>query len=124
METCMPESDNFAYMMLGLVEEVGEFAGKVAKAIRKGQAEIGAPYSANDLTLFCIRQDSGDLDQQKMDELTGLMKKEAGDILWMLSGLCVQMGWTLEDVAQCNLNKLAARKEAGTIVGEGDGIHR
>lgn len=119
----MPESDNFAYMMLGLVEEVGEFAGKVAKAIRKGQAFVGAPYSPNDITLFICNRD-GNLDQQKMDELTGLMKKEAGDILWMLSGLCVQMGWTLEDVAQCNLNKLAARKEAGTIVGEGDGIRR
>ena len=36
MKTCLPTSENFSYMMLNLVGEVGEFAGKVAKAIRKG----------------------------------------------------------------------------------------
>lgn len=36
MTTCMPTSENFAYMMLNLVGEVGEFVSKVAKAIRKG----------------------------------------------------------------------------------------
>ena len=50
--------------------------------------------------------------------------KEAGDILWQLSGLCHVMGWSLEDVAAKNLAKLAARKEAGTIDGDGDGIIR
>jgi hypothetical protein len=52
------------------------------------------------------------------------LKKEAGDILWQLAGLCRVMGWDLEDVAQGNLDKLAARKEAGTIDGSGDGIIR
>jgi NTP pyrophosphatase (non-canonical NTP hydrolase) len=46
--------------------------------------------------------------------------KEAGDILWQLSGLCEVMGWKLEDVAQQNLQKLASRKERGKIAGEGD----
>ena len=36
MTTCLPEAENFTYMMLNLVGEVGEFASKVAKAIRKG----------------------------------------------------------------------------------------
>jgi hypothetical protein len=34
------------------------------------------------------------------------------------------MGWSLEEVAQQNLEKLAARKQAGTIDGNGDGIIR
>jgi hypothetical protein len=34
------------------------------------------------------------------------------------------MGWSLEKVAQMNLDKLSARKEAGTIDGNGDGIIR
>jgi hypothetical protein len=34
------------------------------------------------------------------------------------------MGWSLEEVAQQNLDKLAARKVAGTIDGNGDGIIR
>lgn len=44
--------------------------------------------------------------------------------LWQLSGVCTIMGWDFEDVAQTNLDKLAARKAAGTIVGNGDGIIR
>ena len=35
MTTCMPSSNNFSYMFLNLVGEVGEFASKVAKSIRK-----------------------------------------------------------------------------------------
>ena len=48
------------------------------------------------------------------------LKKEAGDILWQLSGLCHVMGWDLEDVARQNLQKLASRKERGVIDGDGD----
>ena len=112
MTTCMPSSNNFSYMFLNLVGEVGEFASKVAKAIRKGNAEI----SNSKLSRI------GDTDMlaKQEDEL----KKEAGDILWQLSGLCSVMGWSLEDVAQQNLDKLAARKAVGTIDGNGDGIIR
>ena len=35
MSTCMPSCDNFGYMFLNLVGEVGELASKVAKGIRK-----------------------------------------------------------------------------------------
>ena len=35
MGTCLPSCENFSYMMLNLVGEVGELAGKVAKSIRK-----------------------------------------------------------------------------------------
>ena len=45
-------------------------------------------------------------------------------MLWQLAGLCSVMGWDLEDVAAENLEKLAARKKAGTIDGDGDGIIR
>ena len=39
-----------------------------------------------------------------------------------MSGLCTVMGWKLEDVARYNLEKLAARKQNGTIAGSGDGV--
>lgn len=112
MTTCMPSSENFSYMFLNLVGEVGEFASKVAKAIRKGNVEI----SKSKLS----RIGDTDLLAKQEEEL----KKEAGDILWQLSGVCSVMGWSLEDVAQMNLDKLAARKVAGTIDGSGDGIIR
>lgn len=112
MTTCMPSSENFSYMFLNLVGEVGEFASKVAKAIRKGNAEI----SHSKLSRI------GDTDMLATQDEE--LKKEAGDILWQLSGVCSVMGWSLNDVAQMNLDKLAARKAVGTIDGNGDGIIR
>lgn len=112
MTTCMPSSENFSYMFLNLVGEVGEFASKVAKAIRKGNAEI----SHSKLSRI------GDTDMLATQDEE--LKKEAGDILWQLSGVCSVMGWSLNEVAQMNLDKLAARKQAGTIDGNGDGIIR
>lgn len=112
MTTCMESSNNWSYMFLNLVGEVGEFASKVAKAIRKGNAEISHSK--------LLRIGDTDMLAKQEEELM----KEAGDILWQLSGLCTVMGWSLEGVAQMNLEKLAARKAAGTIDGNGDGIIR
>lgn len=121
MSTCMPSCENISYMLLNLVGEVGEFASKVAKAVRKDQVKIG------------WWEDGEEADENNLiptgsfyewDLIKDELKKEAGDILWQLSGLCKVMGWDLEHVAQVNLDKLAARKAAGTIVGNGDGIMR
>ena len=121
MTTCMPSSENFSYMMLNLVGEVGEFASKVAKAIRKEKVAIGwkeATKEADENNLFptCSYPEWKEMDEE--------LKKEAGDILWQLAGVCTIMDWTLDEVAQMNLDKLAARKKAGTIDGSGDGIIR
>ncbi len=105
MTTCMDSSNNFSYMFLNLVGEVGEFSSKVAKFIRKDKAGID-----NDILMMCGCHTSD------VEEL----KKEAGDILWQLSGLCSVMGWSLEDVAQQNLDKLASRKQRNVIDGNGD----
>ena len=114
MTTCMESSNNFSYMFLNLVGEVGEFASKVAKHIRKENACIGG--SENNLMPKC------EFSEWEKHELE--LMKEAGDILWQLSGVCSVMGWSLQDIAQMNLDKLAARKAAGTIDGNGDGICR
>lgn len=121
----MPSSENFSYMLLNLVGEVGEFASKVAKGIRKGHCSIGLESNIADAYDIANEPTANELWQffgfeERLEEL----KKEAGDILWQLSGLCSVMGWDLEDIAQMNLDKLAARKEAGTIDGDGDGIIR
>lgn len=101
MTTRMRSCDNFSYMMLNLVGEVGEFASKVAKQIRKEEASI----NGNELWTT-------------MD--TESLMLEAGDILWQLAGVCDAFGWSLEEVAQANLNKLASRKQRGVIDGNGD----
>ena len=113
MTTCMESSRNYSYMAGNLSAEVGELQGKVNKAQRKEQLvfnEKGHIVWVGDIE-----------DEIAFNEE---LKKEAGDVLWQLSGLCSVMGWNLEDVAQMNLDKLAARKKAGTIVGNGDGIIR
>lgn len=115
MTTCMPSSENFSYMFLNLVGEVGEFASKVAKHIRKGHYSIMDSNIANGSNIDDLTEPEVALDE---------LKKEAGDILWQLSGLCSVMNWSLESVAEQNLDKLAARKAAGTIDGNGDGIIR
>lgn len=111
MQTCMVSCDNFSYMMLNLVGEVGEFASKVAKAIRKDEASIGA-ISQDELTIYYEGDEYVARDKELMHE--------AGDILWQLAGLCKVMGWDLNDVASANLEKLASRKQRGVIDGCGD----
>lgn len=111
MATCLPSCNNFSYMMLNLVGEVGELASKVAKSIRKEDAEI-------DDNRLCYYH------SKEAKEADNALMLEAGDVLWQLAGLCKVMGWSLEDVAQANIDKLAARKMAGTIIGNGDGVIR
>ena len=116
MDTCMESSNNWSYMFLNLVGEVGELASKVAKALRK---ETGMMDGSN--FYYYKYQEEG---MPSSKELYEELMKEAGDILWQLSGLCSVMGWSLEEIAQMNLDKLAGRKAAGTIDGNGDGIIR
>lgn len=108
MNTCTESSNNFSYMFMNLVGEVGEFAGKVAKAIRKEKAVI-------DFNNLITERKDAMLEEEIVD-----LRREVGDILWELSGLCTVMGWELEEVAQENLAKLADRQKRHVIVGEGD----
>lgn len=113
MTTCMDSSRNPLYMLLMLGEEVGELQGKFSKSIRKGKIEFNKNIAQGKFDNF-----------QEGEEWNDLVKKEIGDCLWGIAGLCEVMGWSLEDVAQMNLDKLAARKAVGTIDGNGDGIIR
>lgn len=110
MSTCMPSCENFSYMMLNLVGEVGELSSKVAKDIRRGEASVDESH------LFYHRPIDWEISRH-------LQAQEIGDILWMLAGLAKVYEYTLEEIAQMNLDKLAARKKAGTIDGNGDGIY-
>ena len=112
MSTCLPSCNNFAYMSLGLVSEVGELAGKVAKAVRKEEITL----FGNDL--YCGKHISEDGGAELHKGLIG----ELGDVLWFVSGVCNVIGLPLEDVADANLAKLAERKKNGTIIGNGDGV--
>lgn len=114
MSTCMAESDNLFYMLVNLVGEVGEFAGKAAKHMRKGKLHITTTQ----------RDEQGKILHTQMwnisDDERKLLLSEIGDILWQTAGLAKVMGVTLEDVAEENLAKLASRKKRNVIAGDGD----
>ena len=41
------------------------------------------------------------------------LKKELGDLLWFIAEYCTAMDWTLEEIAQMNIDKLKARYPEG-----------
>lgn len=104
MSTRMDSCDNHAYMLTGLVGEVGELFGKIAKGIRKDKTEF---YNNNLVDGF------------SEEELHNI-KSELGDCAWFIAGIADTFGWTLEDVCQDNISKLASRKARGVIDGSGD----
>ena len=116
MSTCMDSSRNMSYMAMGLVSEVGEFMSKIAKAIRKGDVYIGSEADESDLhyTIGFMA------DPDRCREWESDLKHELGDILWFVAGQAEVMGWTLEEVAQENIDKLASRQKRGVIEGNGD----
>ena len=116
MSTCMDSSRNMSYMAMGLASEVGEFMGKIAKAIRKGDVYIGSEANESDLhyTIGFMA------DPDRCCEWESDLKHELGDILWFAAGIAEMMGWTLDKVAEENISKLASRKERGVIDGNGD----
>ena len=102
MSTCTKSSNNDAYMILNLIGEVGEVCSKLAKLIRKEEANM------NENQFFIKVKDREPI------------ALELGDVLWQLSGTCNSLGFSLEEVAQMNLSKLRSRKERNKIIGEGD----
>ena len=82
------------YNALGMNGEAGECAEKVKKAARDGVVDYAA-YR----TEVC---------------------KELGDVLWYLSQLARDFGFTLQDVADANLAKLRDRASRNVLGGSGD----
>lgn len=114
MSTCMPESDNLFYMLANLVGEVGEFASKASKHMRKGNLHVTTTKRDEEGKILHTQN------WNITDEERHLLLSEIGDILWQTAGLAKVMGVTLEEVAEENLAKLASRKQRHVISGDGD----
>ena len=93
-----PKHQALPYLALGLSGEAAEVANKVKKILR------------------------GDYDNDpiKAEEAMVSISKELGDTLWYLSVLATELGDNLSTIAAANLDKLAQRKQEGTLKGTGD----
>ena len=78
--------------VFGLLEEAGEVAGAFK------------------------RMERGDYD---LDTFSSKLAAEMGDVLWYLSQIANDNGWSLADIANSNLEKLESRSIRGKILGAG-----
>jgi NTP pyrophosphatase (non-canonical NTP hydrolase) len=85
-----PLSTKIIYPAMGMCAEAGEVANKVKKIIRDGK-----------------------LDREAIAD-------ELGDVLWYIAVLASDLGYSLSDIADKNIQKLIGRKERGTLAGNGD----
>lgn len=89
------QGQNIVYPSLGLVGEAGEVAEKVKKVIRD-----------NDGTLT--------------DPVRESIALELSDVCWYVAVLAQELDYSLEEIMQMNLDKLASRAERGVLSGSGD----
>lgn len=75
---------NLEYPTLGLAGEAGE----VANVVKKIQRDFGGRIT---------------------EEIRAKLKDELGDVLWYISACADELGLTLEEIAEFNVEKLAAR---------------
>jgi hypothetical protein len=143
-----PEEGKLWAHKLGLVEEVGEFFGKLCKAHRKGGEpdraglllELGdvcwrvvACVHASGETKVHWEEPDGLRDEERplceylAAEAIDIMNSEgrdivfhAGEILDTIDALAEREGATFGEVLQMNVDKLDGRLERGTIIGAGD----
>jgi NTP pyrophosphatase (non-canonical NTP hydrolase) len=89
------QGQNFIYPTLGMVGEAGEVAEKAKKIIRDGDGTL-------------------------TEETRNKMALELSDVCWYIAVLAHELGYTLEEIMQMNLDKLASRQQRGVLSGSGD----
>lgn len=92
-----PAEARVVYPSLGLTGEAGEIAEKVKKWLRDEDYSNG-------------------MSMERREALLG----ELGDPLWYIAALADDLGYTLQEVVDFNVNKLSSRKERGKLHGDGD----
>lgn len=88
-----PDNVKTVYPIVGLANEAGETLGRIKKYLRRDHS---------------------------LAEASEDIKSELGDCLWYIACAAEDLGFTLDDVAQSNITKLADRFERGVIRGNGD----
>lgn len=89
------EFKDLLHWVLGITGEAGEVAEKLKKIIRD--------------------KDSFVSEDDKLE-----LAKELGDVLWYLAVFANDLGVSMDEIAQTNLDKLKSRKARGVLGGSGD----
>ncbi len=106
LETAVyPKEYKVIYPALGLNGEAGEVADK-AKKILRGDSGIIVKDASGAIVL----------PNEKREDIV----KEVGDVLWYVATIAHDLGYTLEEVAKINYEKLKSRQERGKLNGSGD----
>lgn len=94
-KTAFYEGDDVTYCALGITGEAGEVADHVKKM---------------------WRDDNGFLTDDRRDHL----KKELGDVMWYIARMAGNLGYTLDDIAVANIEKIKDRLNRNVQNGSGD----
>lgn len=96
LETAIyPKKYKIIYPALGITGEAGECSDKIKKV---------------------IRDNNGEFTEEKKQEIA----KEIGDVLWYCATLANDIGYSLDEIANLNIEKLQSRKVRNKINGSGD----
>lgn len=87
--------NNITYPALGLTGEAGEVADKIKKILRDEEGFVS--------------------DARKYD-----IALELGDVLWYVAQLSAELGFSMGEVADMNIEKLKSRHERNALHGSGD----
>jgi NTP pyrophosphatase (non-canonical NTP hydrolase) len=91
-----PDKFTIIYPALGLAGESGEVCEKIKKWLRDENGEVMS------------------------EERRQLLKKEIGDVLWYVASLSTDLGFSMDEIANENIEKLFSRKDRGVLKGSGD----
>ena len=90
-----PQNYKIVYPSIGLSGETGEVSEKIKKV---------------------LRDNNGNFSKDKCQEIA----KELGDCLWYIANLSSDIGYSLDDIAEMNINKIISRQQNNQIHGNGD----
>lgn len=107
-----PDEYKKLYPLLGVIGEAGEYAEKILTSI----CMLLNGSQIQEKIKKILRDYEGNFDQ----DTTLLIIKELGDQLWYISKAAGDLGYSLNEVANINLDKLFDRKDRNKIHGTGD----
>jgi len=98
----------YPYPLMYPVLEINGEAGEIAEKLKKLMRDTGLDLTQDDIT-----------EQIEWRDLQAIAY-ELGDVLWALANAANDIGYSLEEIGQMNLDKLKDRSKRNKLRGSGD----